>query len=477
MKQNLLTYPDIKWQYIASEYGATQMYPAHRPLYRTKSGTTCQYPQDQCATFDARLFDWYAAYPPPNNVILLLDKSGSMKESDRMAQLKESARLILAELTFRDRVAIVFFDDKPHICDENIQSDGTTTMLSGIPENHEALRSCLDRTEASGESDFGAAFEAAFNVLEHEQGTENFACISSILFFTDGRGNAGSNPLDLILRHKPEIDVRIFTFVFGSAIDSYNMQSIACEAGGLSFTLRENVNLRSQMTKYHQLLGHDRKNFKKVLWSLPREMDELGEVVSASLACHSDEGALLGMAAVDVPLSSFAQFDNWRQTLDGLQNKSELCLDARPTDAYVRWLRGGACNYCDPSLCGAALHAFIGIASVSGVLLISGTVLIFLYVIFLNIKKLKRKYQLKRKRDDHSTEELISKNSRNFKDESTDGRTVEPQRTHSRIQATQTEEMWHDDEELVSASSTEGDQEIELEGISLNASNDALSVS
>ena len=92
MRQILIDYPFIKWQYFGTEQGVLTNYPGF-------AGFT------DCSNYDPRYRPWYVetATPEPKDVVVVIDRSGSMGTS-RMNIAKEAAITVLSTMNPRDRV-------------------------------------------------------------------------------------------------------------------------------------------------------------------------------------------------------------------------------------------------------------------------------------------------------------------------------------------------------------------------------------
>lgn len=394
MRNNLFEDMEMKWQYIVSDYGAMITFPGTRWIYEvTSESSICQTKQASCPSFDPRTREWYiSGSSPPKNIIILADKSGSLNEDKKMELLKDAINVVLDGLTYRDKLSVVFFDDIPKVCVKNVLSQSTiyNDLISATIENRTLLKECVNSVAPSGESNFENVFEYAFNLLDKVDTSGNVGCISTILLFTDGLQTDGHDPVEVILRRNKK-KVKVFTFVTGSLQEQYSMKSIACNTGGLAFSLRGIGNLRTEMTKFYQLLAFD-KGSNKVSWSqIFENRAELGKTVTASLSCHSRDGALLGVAGIDVPLRRLKMFENWEEKLQILQKRSEECNGEEPSESYTRLLRGGDCNYCDPSLCGPSFYTFIGLASVGSLLVVVAVAFLLSYIFFNRLKSCKER--------------------------------------------------------------------------------------
>lgn len=93
MKQILLDHPFVKWQYFGSEEGMLTLFPAFED-------------EAACPSFDPRFRPWYVetATPEPKDVVLVIDRSGSMVTA-LMDVAKEAAKTVLSTMNPRDRVS------------------------------------------------------------------------------------------------------------------------------------------------------------------------------------------------------------------------------------------------------------------------------------------------------------------------------------------------------------------------------------
>ena len=105
--QNSVDDSKLVWQYVGSEYGATFYFPARRWKYTLDATTGCQKP-GTCPNYDPRFRPWYiAAASGPKKVVLVIDTSGSMTISNRMATAIQAAKTIIDGLGFVDFVSVV----------------------------------------------------------------------------------------------------------------------------------------------------------------------------------------------------------------------------------------------------------------------------------------------------------------------------------------------------------------------------------
>lgn len=97
MISNMNKNPDLRWQFFGSQEGIFSIFPAHK--------------FSSCDTYDNRVRSWYVEgiAPEPKDIVLIIDKSGSMEDNFRGKTLIEiavsSAESVLNSLNFNDRVS------------------------------------------------------------------------------------------------------------------------------------------------------------------------------------------------------------------------------------------------------------------------------------------------------------------------------------------------------------------------------------
>jgi Ca-activated chloride channel family protein len=114
---------------------------------------------------------------PPRNLVFLVDTSGSMYEPNRLPLLKESLKLLVGQLTPRDRVALVAY------------AGSAGLVLPSTPgDQKEAILAALDRLEAGGSTNGGQGI-----VLAYAEAKRNFIKdgLNRVILGTDGDFNVG----------------------------------------------------------------------------------------------------------------------------------------------------------------------------------------------------------------------------------------------------------------------------------------------
>lgn len=114
---------------------------------------------------------------PPNNLVFLIDVSGSMMSPDKLPLVKSSLQLLVNQLRPQDRVAIVTYAGAAGL-----------VLPSTSGDEKERIMQAIDRLEAGGSTAGGAGIELAYRTArEHFMEHGN----NRVILATDGDFNVG----------------------------------------------------------------------------------------------------------------------------------------------------------------------------------------------------------------------------------------------------------------------------------------------
>jgi hypothetical protein len=114
---------------------------------------------------------------PPSNLVFLLDVSGSMRPSNKLPLLVSSFKLLVKELTAKDKVAIVVY------------AGAAGLVLPSTPgDQKDKILGVLDMLRAGGSTAGGAGIKLAYKIAEENfiqkgGGTPNLFTVSQMPFF------------------------------------------------------------------------------------------------------------------------------------------------------------------------------------------------------------------------------------------------------------------------------------------------------
>ena len=222
--------------YFGGHNGAFRIFPARH--------------SEQCGSYDTRERPWYvAASSGPKDVVIVLDTSGSMSQSGRMALAKTAANDVIDALTIGDHFGVVGFNTYA----STLNSGGR--LLQATVENKESMKALVDRLSDGGTTNFYGAFDAAFDLIDASTSYEYTSnCHTAILFLTDGvmsDGYTASQVYNLINQRNAAYDATVFTYSLGSGADDVIPKAIACETGGIWAGIPDGDDLSSYMTGYY----------------------------------------------------------------------------------------------------------------------------------------------------------------------------------------------------------------------------------
>ncbi|MDR1635433.1 MAG: von Willebrand factor type A domain-containing protein [Bifidobacteriaceae bacterium] len=159
-----------------------------------------------------------------NNVVLLLDTSGSMSHEDKLPLLVESFKLLAEQLGERDRISVITY------------AGGHETLLEGVTgDKADQVIDALESLTADGSTAGADALAEAYDLAaEHFiEGGNN-----RILLATDGDFNVGPSSVEELTNQITEArGDGVFISVFGFGIHSHDalMEAIADNGNGNYF--------------------------------------------------------------------------------------------------------------------------------------------------------------------------------------------------------------------------------------------------
>jgi len=320
--------------YFGGHNGAFRIFPARH--------------SEQCGSYDTRERPWYvAASSGPKDVVLVLDTSGSMAMNSRLALAKTAAKDVIDALTIGDHFGVVEFNTYA----STLNSGGR--LLQATVENKNTMKAAVDRLSDGGATNFYAAFEEAFDLIDTSTAYEYTSnCHTAILFLTDGEMTAGgteSQVYNLINQRNAAHDATVFTYSLGSGADDVVPKAIACETGGIWAGIPDGDDLSSYMTGYYKLLAMglgDGANEGFTAWVEPYAFSTgggMGTTVSAPVYDRSASPPMfIGVAGIDFTVSFMQEVagDSYEAVLGALVTQSTArCPDFTINECELQALR------------------------------------------------------------------------------------------------------------------------------------------
>ncbi|MBI4490657.1 MAG: VWA domain-containing protein [Deltaproteobacteria bacterium] len=151
-------------------------------------------------------------------VVLVIDKSGSMREEDRLLYAKEAAKAAVSQLKDRDLLGVVGFDVEPFV----------VVPLGSVEKIRATLATQIERLKAGGQTYLYPAIVEAKRQLEKQSATRKH-----VIVLSDGetRGSHGEL-IDLVSLMKDELKITVSALAIGGEADIRVMKRIAQYGGG-----------------------------------------------------------------------------------------------------------------------------------------------------------------------------------------------------------------------------------------------------
>jgi Ca-activated chloride channel homolog len=159
---------------------------------------------------------------PPNNLVFLIDVSGSMNSPDKLPLVKASLKYLVSELRAKDSVTIVVY------------AGAAGLVLPPTPGNQkEKILDAIDKLEAGGSTAGGAGIQLAYKVARDnliKQGNNR------VILATDGDFNVGvssDGELVRMIEEKREQGVFLSVLGFGTGnLQDAKMEQLADKGNG-----------------------------------------------------------------------------------------------------------------------------------------------------------------------------------------------------------------------------------------------------
>lgn len=121
----------------------------------------------------------------PIHLMLLVDTSGSMNETEKLASVKRSVQVILEFMSTDDRISLVTFDDRAKVI-----------LAAAVPssEEREAIQYRISNLIADGSTNLSAGLLEIRNLIESSDSGRK----QGLIVLTDGQVNMGLRTNDLL---------------------------------------------------------------------------------------------------------------------------------------------------------------------------------------------------------------------------------------------------------------------------------------
>jgi hypothetical protein len=143
------------------------------------------------------------------SLVLIVDSSGSMSESDPEGLRVAGASLLLDRLTAGTSVAMVDFDER-------------ADLVVPLSAGRDAVRTALEHVNAAGGTNITAALDAGYHVIESAVDPR------AALLFTDGKSSERSGEEPFV-----QAAIPVHVVGLGSSVEADYLQDLAARTGGI----------------------------------------------------------------------------------------------------------------------------------------------------------------------------------------------------------------------------------------------------
>lgn len=168
----------------------------------------------------------------PLNLVLVIDRSGSMADENKLEQVKQSSVQILNQMNPEDRLAIVIYDD-------TVQTILPSTRI----ESAETIRELLYGLSPGGSTNLAGGLQQGFEEIR-----KNFRqdSVNRIILLSDGLANVGivdPEQIAAVARSIRERSISVSTMGVGVDYNENLMANIADHSGGNYYYISKDVNM------------------------------------------------------------------------------------------------------------------------------------------------------------------------------------------------------------------------------------------
>ncbi|MBC8103411.1 MAG: VWA domain-containing protein, partial [Cytophagales bacterium] len=177
----------------------------------------------------------------PRRVVLVMDRSGSMQDNNKIDQARGALRFAVAKLRPQDRFNVLTFSDRVE--------KFSPQLLDASPANIKRAQAFVEDIVADGGTNIGQALKDGI-----EQFPEKSANGNTLLFFTDGLPTVGQTNRETILREAVLENgakrARVFVFGVGYDVDVPFLDNVAKSLRGDADYVRPNETIEAKTSQF-----------------------------------------------------------------------------------------------------------------------------------------------------------------------------------------------------------------------------------
>lgn len=184
---------------------------------------------------------------PPRDVVVVLDRSGSM-EGWKMVAARRAAARIVDSLTVHDRFAVLLFDS---VLEEPFETGGS--LVEATDRDRFRAVEFLARVEARGGTEIGPALARSLDYFGNgpSEGRERV-----VVFVTDGQVGNEAQVLELASGRARKLGVRLHTVGIDRSVNVSFLSELASRSGGMFDLVESEERLDRILQQIHRRIGH-----------------------------------------------------------------------------------------------------------------------------------------------------------------------------------------------------------------------------
>jgi Ca-activated chloride channel family protein len=178
------------------------------------------------------------------DIIFILDRSGSMKENDKIEQAKGALRFCVNSLNKGDQFGIIVFSTDVDELD--------SSLLKATKENKEKALSFIEDIDAKGGTDINDALQTA---LKKKPDPERPRII---VFLTDGLPTVGEKDEKTIISNAKKTksgSLRIFTFGVGYDVNTHFLDTLAQDNNGVPQYVEPSEDIEVSVSSFYSKIN------------------------------------------------------------------------------------------------------------------------------------------------------------------------------------------------------------------------------
>jgi Ca-activated chloride channel homolog len=168
----------------------------------------------------------------PLNLVLVIDRSGSMADENKLEQVKQASVAILNQMNPVDRLAVVIYDDT------------VQTILPSAPvENIGRIRELLYSLTPGGSTNLYGGLQQGFEEVRNHFRQDS---VNRVILLSDGLANVGiiaPEQITAVARNIRERSISVSTMGVGIDYNENLMANIADHSGGNYYYISKDINM------------------------------------------------------------------------------------------------------------------------------------------------------------------------------------------------------------------------------------------